>query len=140
MCNLCTWPECELIAQLRFPSKTIRWILIKFLMTITSQYSISLPQLKSKNFQSLSLNPAYWGLFNITKRVPKFHYNFGVLIWMNFQWKNCSIFHNFSAVSPNIMKPNLCNPSHAGLSNGTKRHKKPHDLGEVISTWKTKQK
>jgi hypothetical protein len=66
--------------------------------------------------------------------VPKFHYNFVVLIWMNFHWKFCSIFHNFSTVSPNIMKPNLCTPTCAGLSNGTKSHKKPHDLGEVILT------
>jgi hypothetical protein len=37
------------------------------------------------------------------------------------------------------MKPNLCTPTHGGLSNGTKRHKKLHYLGDVIATWKTKQ-
>jgi hypothetical protein len=39
---------------------------------------------------------------------------------MNFEWKVCSVFDNFSIVCENMMKSTQCTPTHTELSNGTK--------------------
>jgi len=110
--------------------------LIKFSMTNTSQNSIFLIHLKFKDFQIIVIRSYSLRSYQESAKILL---SFFVLIWMKFECKTCSISHNFSTISPNIMKPNLCTPICGGLSNGTKRHKKPHDLGEVISTWHNKQ-
>jgi hypothetical protein len=52
---------------------------------------------------------------------------------MNFQWKNCLVFNNFSTVDWNIMKPTWCTLIHQGLSNGTKSIAR----GILVSIWQT---
>ncbi len=102
---LCHWLMCEPVTQ---PSKIIFCSLIEFLITKTTQNSIS-HTLGPKNFKSPLLNPTTgWGVPNNIKSAPKFLNKF--LFW--FKWIfNENLFDiNFSTAGQT-----LCNSVHHSL-------------------------
>jgi hypothetical protein len=63
---------------------------------------------------------------------------FAVSILFSFHWKNGSIINSLHTVTPNILKPSRCTPTHWELSQDTNNTAWSMVVWE-ISAWQTKQ-
>jgi hypothetical protein len=63
---------------------------------------------KSTNFQTTFIKTYSSKAFKEYQHCCQDPLSFLVLILTNFQWKNCSVFNNFSTITWNSMKPTQC--------------------------------
>jgi len=111
----CHWPKCELVTKWIFPSKIIFCNLIEFLMTKTTQNSIS-PHLRFRNFQITSLKSYLMRLFQQYSAYPNSPIICGFDL-SEFLLKICSIINKLFAIIKTLMKPTWCTCTHQECSN-----------------------
>jgi hypothetical protein len=96
---------------------------------ISSTLGLKIYEITSKKSHSSMVFLSYQDLTPISL-------NFMILIRLDFQLQNCSIFNNSCNVSLNIAKPPWCTPAHQRLSNDTNSMIRVPWFGR-FSTWQT---
>jgi hypothetical protein len=78
------------------------------------------PHFKSKSYQINFIKSCSSRSFQQHQRHAPIPPKFSARIYLNFQWKNHSIFKNFCIASPNTMEQSRCTPPPWELSKETK--------------------